>query len=174
MAQGLSFLTIRQWAGPKETGPWGPAQPVSWVTGHLARSAAPGSSTSASGTGGRSHITCSVWASEVTQHHFCCIFFSYKGSQEHTQIWRDQKYTHSTSSWEDHQGPVVSHVWDGDYCARYRCSNRNSDTHSPPWFSRTLFQVSSLRRCASWGEHFHNLCLVAFSEAHYKEKGMNR
>ena len=28
-AQGLSFLTIRQWAGPKEPAPWGPAQPVS-------------------------------------------------------------------------------------------------------------------------------------------------
>ena len=66
---GSVFLTIRQWAGPEEPAPWGPAQPLSWaVIGHPVRRAAQGSSTSSSGNRaeGTSPVLCEPQKSRST------------------------------------------------------------------------------------------------------------
>lgn len=171
MAQGLSFTAIRQWAGPKNR----PLRPspaclsggVSWAP---RPSGAQGSSTSAaSGTGQKPHH-CSVWASEVTWLTTFAAFWITKGVRS-TQIWRTSTHTPPL-----HERTIKVLLWvtcEMETIAPLSLFKPGTVTHTVPPYCVGLVPSVLSKTLSSWGEHFHNLCLVAFLRLSIK-KGMNQ
>ena len=110
---------------------WGPTQPLSWgVTGHPIRRVAQGSSTSASENRaeGTSPVLSEPQKSRGTN------FAAFLVTKEVRNTPRFEGSGHTLHLFiRGPSGPVVSSMWDGNYCAAMVTQTGNSDTHSPPW-----------------------------------------